>query len=114
MSKAVAVRRLASRGAVKDPLPGEALETLDRQTSPGDAAREDDRAPEMHAPARADLHDSPSDPYVFDTGVQHDGRTGGTSLGREPLVERRAIQDRDVLPRTLKLGHRPVRGHDET
>ena len=80
----------------------------------GDAAREDDRAPQMHAPARADLHDSPSDPYVLDTGVQHDRRTGCASLCREPQIERRAIQDRDVLPRTLKLGHRPVRGHDET
>ena len=37
-------RRLAARRAVGDPSPGQAVEAVDRELPPGDAAREDDRA----------------------------------------------------------------------
>ncbi len=43
-SRPCGVGRLAARGAVRDPLPGELLETGDGQTPPRDTAREDDRA----------------------------------------------------------------------
>src|SRR4029077_9615258 len=97
--QAVGVRCLAPRGAVEDPLPGEAVETLDLQMPPADAARQDDRARAQDV-ATVELH-------VPGGGVDARVRSRDQNLGAEPpclsecaarkLVARHALRKSQVV-----------------
>ena len=80
------VRRLAACGAVEDALAGEAVEALDRQVPPGDAAGEDDR-PRPQDVAAVEVH-------LMGRGVDARDRPRDEDLGAEParLLERPARQ----------------------
>ena len=82
----VRVRRLAARRAVGDALPGEPVESLDRQLPPGDAAGEDDRPRPQHV-AAVEVH-------LTRRGVDPCDRPGHEDLGAEParLLQRAARQ----------------------
>ena len=84
--EAVGVRRFAACGAVEDALAGEAVETLDRQLPPGDAAGEDDR-PRPQDVAAVEVH-------LTGRGVDARDRPRDEDLGAEParLLERAARQ----------------------
>jgi hypothetical protein len=84
--EAVCVGRFAPRRTVRDPLAGEAVEALDRQTAPRDAAREDDR-PRAQRVAAVEVH-------LTRRGVEAHDLSCHEELGAEPprLLQRAARQ----------------------
>ena len=80
------VRRFAACGAVEDALAGEAVEALDREMPPCDAACEDDR-PRPQDVAAVEVH-------LTRRGIDARDRPGDEDLGAEPacLLERPARQ----------------------
>jgi hypothetical protein len=82
--EAVSARGFAACGAVEDAPAGEAVEALDRQAAPGDAAGEDDR------PSPQDV--APVEVHLMRCGVDAFDRAGDEDLGAEPvcLLERTA------------------------
>ena len=82
----VRVRRLAARRAVRDALPDEPVESLDRQAPPCDAAGEDDR-PRLQDVAAVEVD-------LACRGVDPRDRPGDEDLGAEPprLLQRTARQ----------------------
>ena len=77
-SRPCAFARLAARGAVRDALAGEPVESLDRQVPPRDAAGEDDR-PRPQDVAAVEVH-------LARRGVDPRDRPGHEDLGAEPAA----------------------------
>ena len=79
-------KRLAARGAVRDPLAGQPVEPVDRQLPPGDSAGQDDR-PRAQDVTAVEVELTARDVQPLD-------RAGHEDLGAEParLLERAARQ----------------------